>query len=613
MMAKKCSVIDDCPVVASTIATMDSSISRRLACGTLGFHMNTKTERGCINDDVYPPAWAQPSLKPRMFHASIDACCTFFYGGTTNCPSVDVCGGGASPPPPPPPAPGACRWHVDMVVQDGCANDLNYPKEWESGPARDNMFFDSAEECCARMFSGGTCNKYNRGCEPIVTPQPTPRPIFTTPPPTKRPTPPPTSWPTPKPIIYYVNEASGKCINDDDEPKPEWIKDTYPIYSLCCEDARDRASCLKLDPSAIIPLVGSRVFYIDETSGMCVEDTEIPKPDWVSVTYSVYNSCCDAANNARLCRLARPSSAVDGGTSAPTPTPDPLYYAGSDGLCYNEFLTPKQSNSATYEDFNRCCILASTKPEECIAAGPPSTKSIGPTPVPLPVYYLKDSSSTCIDVSDGGKPDYVTVTFEDYDKCCKSGWDEGKCLLGRPTLPPTYTPSLSPSTPWPTESPDCPDKFDSSGAITYDRGSEVHINQVIYRCKRNQNAVFCNQKKFEPPWVDPGPTVETSSDSDNNSNNADLWEGVWERVGICSLVPTASPSMNPTTYAPTCTTRWHPGPISKRVCTNSDVYPKMWDYSPFSENYFAYTAKECCEKFYDGRRCRIRDDCNLGA
>mmetsp|Transcript_8277 Transcript_8277/g.18531 ORF Transcript_8277/g.18531 Transcript_8277/m.18531 type:complete len:807 (-) Transcript_8277:157-2577(-) len=612
----KCSVIDDC---SESITT--ASIPRRLACGNLGYHLNTETEEGCTNSDQYPPAWSTPQLASRMFHATPPACCSFFFPGGKACPIVDVCKGGAGPPPPPPPPPApsassgsassGCQWHVDMVVQDGCSNDLEYPKEWESGPAKTSMFFDSAQQCCERMFSsrGGACKHYDRGC--AVKPAPPPTIQSITPRPSRQPTPRPTSYPTKKPIVYYVDEQTGRCVNDEDKPMPEWIKNKYSMYRMCCRDARDPQQCLKTEPKTVNG-IGTRIFFIDDKSGMCVEDTEIPKPTWVTETYSIYNLCCEAAKDTQLCRKAHPAG-TNGGTQAPTPTPDPLYFADANGMCVNEYQTRRLR--ATYVDFKRCCVLASNNPEKCLSAGPPRLGSIGPTPVPLPVYYLKDSSSICVDENDVAKPDYIKDTFGDYEKCCKTGWDEVRCLAEKPTLVPTNDPTLSPSTPWPTDSPDCPDAYDSSGATVYERGSEVEVNEVIYRCKRNQNAIFCNQQKFEPPEEDPGPTVESNipiaTVANATPNSEDVWKGAWERIGICTIAPTASPSMIPTTYAPTCLTRWHPGDIKKRICTNSDQYPSLWDYAPLSETYFADTAEECCQTFYNGRRCRIRDDCNV--
>jgi len=614
---EKCSVIDDCLLVSNTVTTKDSIVSRRLGCGTLGYHMDTSSQKGCSNSDIFPPPWATAQLKGRMFYPSAAACCKFFYPGGARCLVQDACDGRnqiidtvADPSRPivhtgPVGAPqdprGNCQWHLDTATEDGCSNDMNYPKGWESGPARAAMFTDTFNECCKKFLSGRGCRRYDRGCAPR-----TPEPIAT-PPPTRYPTRKPTVSPTKRPLVFYVDERTGTCVNDLDKPKPEWIKKKYPLYLSCCRDkgVRDKEVCRDSDPDAPIDYsfnFNRKVFFIDTNSGMCVEDKEIAKPEWLKDkdTYSSYDKCCGAVDNTQLCQLARPG--LKGGTGAPSPTPKAAFYAGHDGLCYNNNWTPRTSGQRTYVDFNRCCVLASNKVQECIEAGPP-VKPLETDALHGPKYYFDGASSVCADVSDGGKPAWLTKTFDDFDACCAEVWDKAKCLLGKPSLIPSSFPTGSPSTPWPTESRICPDKYDPSGATNYKSGSEVNVNSVIYLCKKNQSALYCNREEFSPPDDDPGYT--------ENPNNAKNWENAWERVGICEGVPTQSPSANPTTYKPTCTTRWHPGNMNKKVCTNSNDYPSLWDEALLRDKYFTDTAEECCEKFYNGKRCRVREECSV--
>lgn len=255
--------------------------------------------------------------------------------------------------------------------------------------------------------------------------------------------------------------------------------------------------------------------------------------------------------------------------------------------------------------------------------GPSITNDIGLSNVPTPVqdsyYYVQEATSLCIDGTDV-PPAYPDVeTFDDHAECCRSkrSWNEQKCLDSSPTLSPTLSPSWSPSTSFPTETNICPDLYDASK--NYRGGDEMQVNLVAYRCKRPPYSSYCNNPEFKPPDDDPGPTEESKvvgnvpianpNVGGGSSGDEGLWRDAWERLYACTYTPTASPSVSPTTAAPTCQTRWHPGDFRRRICTNSPNYPDLWNDPVLKETYFTDTAEECCEKFYPGKKCRMRNKC----
>ncbi len=65
-----------------------------------------------------------------------------------------------------------------------------------------------------------------------------------------------------------------------------------------------------------------------------------------------------------------------------------------------------------------------------------------------------------------------------------------------PTSSPSSQPSLSPSTATPTEIVICPASYDITQVSTYDAGTEVEANQVIYRCNDFPWAYYCSQHDF---------------------------------------------------------------------------------------------------------------------
>ena len=307
-------------------------------------------------------------------------------------------------------------------------------------------------------------------------------------------------------------------------------------------------------------------------------------------------------------------------------------------ISVSELVKPKPSNvDASFDNYSRCCILASMNPETCLASAPVKLKETSSSAPPAN-YYLQEALAICANVNDVQNPGWIGTTFgEDYDACCKTSWDKAKCMAAKPSLPPTNLPTLAPNTLWPTEAPStlppteapstawpteialCPHPYDPKSRV-YARESEVEVNLVMYRCKTHP--VYCNKLELQPPRNDPGPSWDSTSQTlssgviivsntndEEGGDSGSLWKEVWERVSACVRSPTRAPSMVPTTASPTCKTRWHPGEINKRICTNSHIYPKIWDAPPLSDNYFVDTAEECCNKFYRGKRCSVEDVC----
>ena len=338
---------------------------------------------------------------------------------------------------------------------------------------------------------------------------------------------------------------------------------------------------------------------------MCVSDREMMIPHWFDSNkiFTNYERCCSQARDAKLCIRAHP---FYDGTPGPTAAPPPKYFVEhSTGRCVSDQEKDKPEWETSFDSHQRCCLMATSDPEACLEAAlmtEDASSSPRPTPAPGARYYFRDSDGICVDANIVPMT-YTRQTFRDYDKCCQqsvSSWQEEfleACLAARPSLTPTLSPSYRPSTPWPTEVWICPDAYDTS--TVYASGSLVEVNQVVYKCTLGP---FCNQEKFQPPLEDPYGTDST----------AELWPDAWERQYRCIYPPSAPPSSVPeVVYESTaCETKWHPGDINRKVCTNNPVYPAWFDDEPFKTTYFTDTARECCDKFYGkGERCRIKEDC----
>ena len=180
--------------------------------------------------------------------------------------------------------------------------------------------------------------------------------------PTRQPIPRPTSEPTKEPVEYYVADTSGICVSDKDGLKPHWIKMTFSDYNQCCKTARDTELCLKNRPSKDgeppLPLGHAKQWYVQQSSGLCVSDSEKPKPNWIKDTFSQYDLCCQSSRDVALCQKARPSPSINGGTLGPTPTPPAMFYVDrSTEMCVSNAEKPKVSAPRDIFSINQLPIL----------------------------------------------------------------------------------------------------------------------------------------------------------------------------------------------------------------------------------------------------------------
>jgi len=87
-------------------------------------------------------------------------------------------------------------------------------------------------------------------------------------------------------------------------------------------------------------------------------------------------------------------------------------------------------------------------------------------------------------------------------------------------------PTIS-DTPDPWEKVGCPEEYDPSSSTTYEEGSIVEFNSIVYECKPWPDAARCNQAGYEPFSA--------------NGNDA------WNVLGSCSgsMAPTVTVTVDP--------------------------------------------------------------------
>ena len=307
----------------------------------------------------------------------------------------------------------------------------------------------------------------------------------------------------------------------------------------------------------------------------------MPPKYWVD-TFDNYDECCNTKSwNKEACLERRPtvrptmSPTLSSSTSFPT-FPASTSFPTSTAPCPAEY---DMSGATKYGRGSE--VAVNHVVYRC-------------KPVPYSTYCNKPSFRPPLeDLGDRGRSQLWRDAWERLYRC---DYDPSASPSRTPfTSAPITNPTLSPSTSFPTLPAPCPSGYDTSGATKYEAGSEVAVNHVVYRCKPAPYSAYCNKPSFRPPLEDLG-------DMGHNQ----LWRDAWERLYHCEygLSEPLSPII--------CHTRWHPGDDFKmRVCTNNPSYPLAWDDPVLLETYFTDTAEECCEKFYPGKKCRIRDECYL--
>ena len=422
--------------------------------------------------------------------------------------------------------------------------------------------------------------------------------------------------PTRRPVtllVLWLQQTSGTCINVEDEKPPSWEKDTFPNYGSCCEQSWDQNKCMAAVPTPE-PEEAGPSFYPVEDIGVCVDERKFPKPTSIDTTFDTYSKCCLlGTTDSDKCMSSYREFYYDVDTDTCVKIEDPD--------------NPPLAVAVTYLEYSACCIKAALGVTDCLDSNPDEprqteTADVDPTePRPDPVWYLPYAGTVCVDEYDVPKvragrmsdhhflirshafsylkPYYIKTTYDNYVNCCAKEIEDVEdakyCIDKEPTKEPSMVPTFSPSTPWPTLSVTCPEEYDPSA--TYIGGSEVHVNEVMYQCRPYPYTPYCNNVAFRPG-------IEGST----------VWEEAWTKLFACVSEPSSRPSEAPSVYPtsqPTCErARWHPGDLNRRICTNSPDYPVLWDSPPLSQTYFTDSADECCEKFYENKRCRIRDVCD---
>ncbi|KAL9190764.1 hypothetical protein ACHAXT_000470 [Thalassiosira profunda] len=433
---------------------------RRLACGHRGYHPDTRASGGCTNDAVWPPAWDREELRARMFHDTREGCCQFLGKRegegcrvTEACegaePASDGGGGGGGP---------ACEWHLDLVGQDGCTDDDEYPIGWTMGQTKAAMFHATPEECCARLLPNRPCKTYPRGCaadsnSTPADPAPAESDVGADPPEPPKEAPPP---PPPPPTPAQAPQGSGSggsckwhvdigaqdgCTNDDNFPEA-WTRGNAPSVMFhdsadaCCQKMFQDRPCQQYDRGCS----GDGGAGGGSVGGNAGGDPPPPSAgcEW-HVDVANQDGCTDDSNYPDTWLMSNNRKI--------------LFHPSAEACCQ------KMMPGRPCKHYPKGCEGpvepgAQDGPVVPPPPSPPPTQQ--PTPSPE-FWYVDDMSGACLSTLDTPPPHWIKKDkwYLGYEYCCTKSRDKQACLRdrpvsqeesdarqGRPTSTPTKPPEL---------------------------------------------------------------------------------------------------------------------------------------------------------------------------
>lgn len=360
----------------------------------------------CVSDEDIPkPHWIE-----RTF-SDYNSCC-FVARNSELCfktrPSKD--GGPPLPGPTLPPGPPK-PWYV-QESSGLCVSGSEKPK-----PNWIEETFSHYDLCCENARDVALCRKARPSSvdgRPLGTLRPTPTP----------------------PAMFYADQNTGTCVSDAEKPKPSYITSTFEDFNRCCIlDTSDPEKCMSVGPSldveSYVPTpVPPAIFYVQESSGLCVNENDVPMPYLIAKTFKGYDECCESGWNEDTCLAQRPTMVP---TTFPTWSPStpwptetafcPEAYESS-GTIYKQG-SEVEVNLVAYRckppPYSAYCNQSAFQPpqEDPGVTAPPKTNSN------IPVTNTNGNG---------------------VDQLWQEAWER----LFICVFPPSASPSMAPSTPTPT-------------------------------------------------------------------------------------------------------------------------------------------------------------------
>mmetsp|Transcript_4903 Transcript_4903/g.11218 ORF Transcript_4903/g.11218 Transcript_4903/m.11218 type:complete len:906 (-) Transcript_4903:230-2947(-) len=617
------------------------------------WHAEMVNQDGCTTNDSYPPEWLDPNMVIHMFHATSQECCSAVFAGMDESACI-VYGAGlcttnvldSSGPAPPPAgvANGDCvspGWHADISAKDGCTNDDNYAGEWLSSNQKDTMFHSNAQQCCNFFFASdpASCKNYDRGCRidpnigsggcdgtiwvpdqgssngctndphfpedwkdkegeyvfntamaccnkyhtdyqcaardgctnevaylevtrmptKLPTERPTPKP---TPLPTKFPTPQPSSTPTIRPPRYYIVHGEGTCVNEKIVPKPYYISNTYSDMMGCCHASYYREKCftqMQLDGSHIVPT--------PKPTSVFVPSTVVEITMWGTLQLGNLNVPSNN-NSPKWSTLKDLLMKTISFVMAESPICHPglrvelSTFAGKSFPARNRRLDSGEIEDATTDTAHE------KRPRRATATAASQT-----------LEFQMSIPAKC-DASCQTAGGYIgKLAFNDLEEHFQEYIESGATSNTLVMIGESY--GLIYEDDEESEAP-----FVSSGTLSYRHAVESDITWMPTFNPTIMNPTFNPTILIVPTGNPSEESTGTMSPTQNPTNSEE-------------------PTSSPTTACSTLT--WHY--LGDGECTNSQNYPELWDNEPSIGSYFLFdTLEECCSD-KSPEQCIVTDTC----
>lgn len=189
-------------------------------------------------------------------------------------------------------------------------------------------------------------------------------------------------------------------------------------------------------------------------------------------------------------------------------------------------------------------------------------------------------------VVDENTPLWISKRFTSWEDCCAVGWVYDKCM---------------------EENPNKVD-LDEEDEPTSTTSSTSTTTQVQYYSIPS-NGMCATVDGSTPSWISTFFTDWEECCKVGWVFDKCMAEApVKKEADVSEESTSTTTTTTTTTLNPCASLLWHPVSASRKICTNSVSYPSTWNDPALKDDYLFGTAKECCDKFYNGD-CSIVDTC----
>jgi len=521
----------------------------------------------CINDIDIP----QEAIEMGFFFNSGEECCEVF-AINGQCDFIDVCNdtsndgvnGGISD------NSISCfnRKFHPALFPGGCSNDGNILEAWVG---MKNLYFNTAEECCAVYAMNGNCDVTDICGDDARSED--------VPPSTSSPTSPPTSTPS-----QTVPDCASR----------KWYPDFTTYSTPKCING------LEYNPSWDLPENEGK-FLMDTSEECCTK--------FFGPSCSILSTCY--VEPSPPLPTQKPSSAPTTSTMSCGSRKWHPDFSGSSGpKCTNSldysptWNTPENSANFLLDTKEACCQKFLGKNcavvDVCDLGQSPSTippnkrPTAEPTTLPTASHTAYPTSKPTVQtpICDASELWHVTLDFQK----CSNSFDYPSSWLE----PGTKDEFMFHS------SQDCCLQFFENGCVVEDICSSTSspTKMPISSPSKNPTSIPTHEPTSVPSNL---PTIASTNALSKSPSKGPTFSPT--HAATSNQASSSGSSGNATETSGCLNRKWHPKSATDHICSNSLDYPETWNDPDVAPRFLRNSSLDCCNHFYSGMECVVVDVC----